>query len=69
MGIITEQVEKIVTVWGEMNIFTPTKYSVAVVIPKGLALTKRITNGNKLRFKTMPDGTIIIEKVEPVGVE
>ena len=66
MGIITE---KIVTVWGEMNIFMPTKYSVAVVIPKELALTKRITNKDKVRFKTMPDGSIVIEKVDQVGTE
>jgi len=53
-----------VTIWGVVTVFTPNEHSFAIIIPKELALTKRIVGGNKIRVMTRPDGSIVIEKVE-----
>jgi len=55
--------EKTVTIWGKSTVFPPTKYTRAEAIPKNLAVAQCINIGDKLLFKTLPDGTITMEKV------
>ena len=60
--------EKTTTIWGHATVFMPNEHSHAVIIPKELVLAFRISRGDKLRFKTTPDGTIVIEKIPEAGM-
>lgn len=44
----------------------PNDHSVAIIIPKNLALAKRIMKGDRIRMMTNPDGAIFLKKIEKV---
>ena len=52
--------------WGtsKVNSIGKNRCSLMVTIPKALTRVKGISNGDEIEFRTMPDGTIIIKKIE-----